>query len=168
MNILKEKNWIESYCGEVGDLLKNSKVQEMKNYPHHGKISTHFHSVYVSYIVYKASVKMGADARSIVRASLLHDLYLYDWHTTKHEEKHAWYHPKAAVKNIEKYKVSDLTPMQRDMILSHMWPLHKTPPNSVGGFLLTWADKYCADRELLYHAKGFIPVYNEILRRGEN
>lgn len=166
MNIYNEEKWINAYCKEVQDLMQNEKVKEMKTYHHHGKISTHFHSVFVSYTSFKASVKLGADVSAITRASLLHDFYLYDWHITKHEEKHAWYHPKAAAVNIEKY-IGKLTPMQKDMVLSHMWPLHKAP-KSLGGYILTFADKHCANLELCGLSKSFMPIYNEIVERTEN
>ena len=166
MDKLREEKNITEYCEIVGDLLKHPKVQEMKTYNHHGKIDTHFHTVYVSYNVFKISKKLRpAEYRDITRAALLHDFYLYDWHITKHEEKHAWYHPKQAVVNAEKY-IGPLTKMQREMILYHMWPLAKTP-RSVGGFILTFCDKHCADMDLAGLSKKFLPIYNEILERGE-
>lgn len=159
--------WIEGYCSEVGDLLGNEKVLEMKKYNHHGKISTHFHSVYVSYLSYKIGTRLGVDTRELVRAALLHDLYLYDWHIEKHEEKHAWYHPKMAVKNAEKY-VEPLSDKQKDMIYSHMWPLHLMPPKSKEGFVLTFVDKHCANMDIFGLSGSFMPIYNEILKRTEN
>ena len=37
------------------------------------------------------------------RAGLLHDLFYYDWRTTKFDEgSHAYVHPRIAAKNAEK------------------------------------------------------------------
>lgn len=160
------KKLIIEYCNIVGDLLALDIVKSMKKYNHHGRINTHFHSVYVSFTAYRVCKAIGIEAYDIVRASLLHDFYLYDWHTDKHEEKHAWYHPKKAVENIENY-IGRITPMQRDMILRHMWPLILSPPNSLGGYILTFSDKYCANNDLLGFSKMFLPIYNEILKIAE-
>ncbi len=166
MNRYREEQSINEYCVTVGDLLKHEKVWEMKNYPHHGNIDTLFHSVYVSYNVFKISKRLKLDYKEITRAALLHDFYLYDWHTTKHDEMHAWFHPKQAVKNAEKY-FGGLSQMQREMILYHMWPLAKTP-KSAGGFILTFCDKHCANMDLLGLSKSFSPVYIEIIKRSED
>lgn len=163
---IKEAKIIDEYYKIVEDLLRHKKVQQMKQYYHHGKISTHFHCVYVSYTVYKVCCRLQLSAYETTRAALLHDFYLYDWHITKHDEKHAWYHPKAAVKNIEKY-IGPLSDVQRNMILCHMWPLHPAAPKSIGGFVLTFADKHCADMELLGFSHKFEPIYNHIMERIE-
>lgn len=167
MDKLREEQNIIEYCEIVGDLLSHPKVQEMKLYPHHGKVDTHYHTVYVSYTVFKIAKKRNMpELRDITRAALLHDFYLYDWHTDKdHEELHAWFHPKEALRNAEKY-FGEMTKMQREMILYHMWPLAKMP-RSKGGFLLTFCDKHCADMDLIGVSRKFLPIYEEITRRGE-
>lgn len=165
MNKYREEKYIIEYCKILEDLLNHPKVKEMKKYPHHRNIDTHFHSVYVSYNVFKISKKLNLDFKEITRAALLHDFYLYDWHITKHEEKHAWYHPKQAVKNTQKY-IGNLSEMQKEMILYHMWPLAKTP-RSIGGFILTFCDKHCANMDLVGLSKSFLPIYNEIIKRSE-
>lgn len=166
MKIEREEKWISSFCSEVEDLMQNETVQKMKTFPHHKKISTHFHSVYVAYSCHKLGKIIGIETRDLTRGALLHDLYLYDWHTEKHEEKHAWYHPKMAAINAEKY-VMPLTDKQRDMILAHMWPLHLLPPKSLDGFILTFCDKHCANMDIFTSSLSFIPIYNEILKRTE-
>lgn len=166
MKIDREEKWINSYCSEVEDLMNNEKIQQMKNYPHHKTISTHFHSVYVSYSCHKVGRLLGIGTRELTRAALMHDLYLYDWHTEKHEEKHAWYHPKMAVINAEKY-VEKLSDKQKDMILAHMFPLHIAPPKSIEGFVLTLCDKHCANMDIFTSSVSFKPIYNEILKRTE-
>lgn len=163
----KEIKYIEQFIAVNEDLLKNEYVLSMKGYNHHGNISTHFHSVYVAYTVMKICnfVKV-RNIEEIVRVALLHDFYLYDWHIEKHEQLHAWYHPKQSVKNIEKYNLIHLNKKQKDMILSHMFPL-ALPPVSVGGWILIIADKHCASHEFLGSSAKFEKIYEEIIERTE-
>ena len=167
MDISKESNYISKYVELTGDLLSDDLVKSMKTYRHHGEISTHYHSVYVSYNVLKACERIKADhEREIVRAALLHDFYLYEWYTEKHSENHIYYHPKESVKNIESH-FGELSDLQRNMILSHMFPTAKTMPHYLGSWLLTLTDKRCATLDYLGISKNFEGVYNEILRRAE-
>ena len=46
--------------------------------------------------------------------------------------------------------------------MCHMWPLHLAPPHSREGFVLTFADKVCAVRDLIGTSKRFAPVYERI------
>ena len=167
MNIENEKKYIDKYLEYTGDLLSDSVVKSMVKYHHHKAITTHFHSVYVSYTVLKMAENMKLEnAREITRAALLHDFYLYEWYTEKHEEYHITYHPKQSVKNIEEHfgKLSDL---QKNMVLSHMFPMGVERPKSVGAWLLTLADKHCASEDYFHASDKFIPVYEEINRRSE-
>ena len=159
------EKYIDEYLEITRDLLQNENVESMKTYNHHGKINTHFHTVYVSYCVLVLCDKLKVNNKNdIVRAALLHDFYLYDWHIEKHDEMHAWYHPKAAVENIKNI-FGDISDMQRDLILRHMFPLSIQPPNSIGGWLLTLCDKHCANEDIFGVSKRFIPVYDEINKR---
>lgn len=160
---------IDGFCAVAGDLLANETVDSMKTFNHHGTLTTHYHSTYVAFRVYENCTRLGISGKKtseITRAALLHDLYLYDWHIVKHDEYHIWYHPKEAVKNIEE-KLFALTDMQRDMILRHMSPAGGVP-NSIGGWLLTLNDKYCATIELLGLSDGFIPYYEAIENKVKN
>lgn len=163
----KRTDCVNDFYDITRDLLGNEYVMSMRGYNHHGKISTHYHSVYVAMTVTRLCRLFGMDddkKSEIVRASLLHDLYLYDWHTQKHEENHIYYHPKESVKNIDRLGVIELTPMQRQMIISHMFPLAPLP-KSAGGWLLTAADKYCATVELAGLSKGFGRKYDAVMER---
>lgn len=160
-NVENEKEWIEGYCSVVGDILNHPKYELLRGFNHHKIISCHFHSVYVSFLTYKISTLLGCDVIEATRAAALHDFYLYDWHITKHDEFHAWYHPKMAVINSQVY-FEQLSKKQTDMILSHMWPLHLMPPKSREGMILTMVDKYCTSMDMFRQSKRFLPVYHEI------
>ena len=95
MNTKKEEKYIEEFIELTGDLLRDELVQSMKKYRHHRETNTHFHSVYVAYRVMKMCNALNVkDTREITRAALLHDFYLYEWYTEKHDENHIWYHQK--------------------------------------------------------------------------
>ena len=165
MNVQKEQDNIALFLSLTGDLLANDTVRSMMRFRHHGDVTTHRHSVFVSYTVMRMCRRLHeTQLREIVRASLLHDFYLYEWYTEKHEENHIWYHPKMSVHNIEQH-FSALSPMQRNMVLSHMFPLSHEAPASRGAWLLTLADKYCASADYLKMSDLFLPVYQEINRR---
>ena len=167
MNLAKEEKYIDKYVSIVGDLLCDELVESMKKYRHHREITTHYHSVYVSYNVLKVCEKLSVtNEREIVRAALLHDFYLYEWYTEKHDENHIFYHPKESVKNIEAH-FGELTELQRNMILSHMFPTAKVMPKYFGSWLLTLTDKRCATADYFKISRAFEPVYNEINARSD-
>lgn len=160
----------DEYIDIISPILNNDLVRSMTQYNHHGIIDTHFHSVHVSYYVYDLCRKLrfGREkTEKITEASLLHDFYLYNWYTDKHDEYHAFYHPKEAVKNIEKYSLISLDGMQREMILRHMFPLGKIPV-SIGGWILTICDKCCAGEELIKKGEGFRETYDKIIGKVQN
>lgn len=156
-----EEIFIKGFCETVGDILTHPRFNEMREYHHHKEIDCHFHSVFVAYLTYKICRFTSCNTEEATRAAILHDFYLYDWHITKHDELHAWYHPKQAKINAEKY-FGSLTPKQEDMILAHMWPLHLMPPRSKEGMVLTMADKICTNLDLMKLSEKFLPIYHEI------
>lgn len=165
MNQNKVQSHISKYIELTGDLLSNEDVVRMKTFHHHREITTHYHSLYVSFTVLRMCEFLKAkNERQIIRAALLHDFYLYEWYTEKHDELHIWYHPKESVKNIESH-FGAMSPMQRNMVLSHMFPTCVELPKSAGAWLLTLADKYCATADYIGISRKFLPVYNEINRR---
>ena len=167
MNLEKERVYIDKYLDINRDLLSDSLVKSMAQYRHHGEINTLYHSVYVSYCVLKMCCTLNAaNTADIVRASLLHDFYLYEWYTEKHDENHIFYHPKESVKNIEEY-FGRITSKQKNMILAHMCPLSKKMPGSLGAWMLTAADKYCATQDYFAISARFSAVYDEILRKSD-
>ena len=78
---------------------------------------------------------------------MLHDLFLYDWRIRQPDRKglHAFTHGKLACENAS--KLFDLTQKEKDMILTHMWPVTMKFPTSIEGLILTFVDKYCATSE---------------------
>lgn len=85
-----------------GDILSSPRWREERKYPHHGTVSCYLHSVRVADRAVRISrwlkryFGFDSDVRTLVRASLLHDYYLYDWHVADkiHPHRlHGFRHP---------------------------------------------------------------------------
>lgn len=136
----------QEYMSYIEDLLATDEVQKLANYTQHMNSTRLEHSISVSYNSYKIAKKVSGDARATARAGLLHDLFYYDWRETKFDEgSHAYMHPRIAVKNAE--KITHLSPLEKDIIIKHMWGATITPPKYKEGYIVTMVDKYCAIKE---------------------
>lgn len=134
----------------ISDLTTHSLVMQMTKYLHHGNINCYQHCLCVSYYNYRICSLLGLHAREAARAGMLHDLFLYDWHTYAKETGkhfHGIKHPKRALKIAqENFLLSDL---EKDMILKHMWPLTPVPPKYPETFIICLVDKICCIYESL-------------------
>lgn len=134
----------------IGDIAKNEKVKEMKNYNHHSYTSCYRHSMHVSYYNYKICKKLGWDAKAGAKAGLLHDMFLYDWHehkTESGERMHGFEHPTKALKNAR--ACFDITEKEGDIIAKHMFPLTLTPPKYKETYIIIVTDKFCSTCEIM-------------------
>ena len=145
------KNLRDEFFEAIKDVSEHPITQEMKNYPHHCTTDCYQHCLNVAYYNYYICKLLKKDYMAAARAGMIHDLFLYDWHTHTKETGdhfHGLTHPKAALEVAEKYFV--LTDKEREIILKHMWPV--TPfavPKSFEAFLITLTDKYCGTCEIL-------------------
>lgn len=134
----------DGYYNTVSDLLDSEVVLSMKQYIQHGNTSTFQHCLNVSYYNYRLCRFFKLDARAGARAGLLHDLFLYDWHTHTKETGdylHGITHPKAALKNANAN--FELTECEKDIILKHMFPLTIKLPSYKETVVIIFVDKYC-------------------------
>lgn len=134
-----------NYYFLVEDLLKNELVLKMKEFPHHGETTCFQHCLNVSYYNYRICKFFSLNERAGARAGLLHDLFLYDWHTykpQKGERLHGFTHAGTALKNVKaNFYVSDL---ESDIIEKHMFPLNITAlPKYRETLVIVLVDKYC-------------------------
>lgn len=135
-----------AYYNIVKDLLAHPQVQELANYTQHHHSDRLTHSIAVSYVSYKWALRLGLNATAVARAGILHDLFFYDWRTTKFElGTHAFIHPRVSLRNAE--KITQLSPMEKDIILKHMWGATATLPHYRESFLLDLVDDYMAVAE---------------------
>lgn len=138
-----EENAVFYYL--IADLLEHDLVLKMKEFPHHGETTCFQHCLNVSYYNYKLCRFFSLNERAGARAGLLHDLFLYDWHTYKPgkgEKLHGFTHAGAALKNVtENFYISDL---EKDIIEKHMFPLNITAiPRYRETLIIVIVDKYC-------------------------
>ncbi len=142
----------DGYYETVRDLLEHEIVLKMKEFTQHGNTSTFQHCVNVSYYNWKLCRFFRLDARAGARAGLLHDLFLYDWHTHTRDTGdhfHGMTHPKAALRNACRY--FELNSREKDIILKHMFPLTLTPPKYGETVVIILVDKYCGLIETAAH-----------------
>lgn len=129
----------------ISDMLENETVQDMKDYRQHFDITCFDHCLVASYYCYKICKKHKLDYISCARASMVHDLFLYDWRKKQDGRKglHGFTHPKTAYENAS--KIFELNDIEKDVILKHMWPLTFFQfPKYKESFVLILVDKYCA------------------------
>lgn len=138
----------EKYLGFVQDILQNKSFLSMGEYIQHGTTTCLQHCIAVSYKSYLACERYGLNSRAAARGGLLHDLFLYDWHTHKAETGEGWHgfsHPRRALENAR--KEFELTEMEEEIILRHMWPLTVVPPKSKEAYFVLYYDKLCSMKE---------------------
>lgn len=161
----EDTDWVKSkqyeddleYMECVRDILDNPIFQSMDYYMQHGDTTCKDHCIKVSYMSYCLCRKFGLEYAEAARAGLLHDLFLYDWHTHAKETGkhfHGFTHPRTALNNAVKYFA--LTEKEKDMILRHMWPLTPIPPKSREGLVIVYSDKFCGLIETVARIRRFI------------
>ena len=130
------------------DMLNNKHIQHMKEYKQHGDISTYDHSVNVLNVAYAWAKRYkftDEQIHNIIVGAMLHDFYLYDWHTgrIRSDGIHGFIHPKKALKNAN--KLFKLNAKQKNIIKSHMFPMTLlSAPKCKEAWVVMMADKYCA------------------------
>lgn len=136
----------------VSDILESDNFKQMKEYRHHGSISTYKHSITVAFLVYKHYKDKNTkyDLKDIVRGAILHDYYLYDWHHTGEGHRlHGFRHPYFAYKNAKKeYEISYV---MKDIIIHHMFPLVIIPPKTKPGWVVSYYDKVASRHDYKRH-----------------
>lgn len=135
----------DEFYEEIKDIAMHPIVLRMKLYPHHGNTNCYQHCMNVAYYNYQLCRFLHLDARSAARAGMLHDLFLYDWHTHAAQTGkrfHGLTHPVEAHRNAKKYFA--LNKIEEDIILNHMWPVtFYRLPRTKEGWVTTITDKYC-------------------------
>lgn len=136
----------------LNDVLKKKKYLKMNRYIQHGNTTCLLHSIAVSYYSYRLCkfLKLNIHEKELIRGALLHDYFLYDWHSkykpTKNVGLHGRIHPKIALYNAKKdFNINEL---ESDIIEQHMFPLTFTPPKYKESAIVCLVDKFCSVYEV--------------------
>lgn len=140
---------LENFYEMVSDILANKHFQELKSCPHHG-INRYDHLIHVSMLTYKKCKEdKTINLRNTVRASLLHDFFTDEDVNGVRGDKLYKVHPVVALENASKY--FELTDIQKDIILNHMYPVTSTMPKTKEGKIVSLCDKECSIKEFAYN-----------------
>lgn len=151
------QNRYSEFSEHLEDITNNELYRSMHEHRHHGSVSTLEHSVRVAATcgkVCQAFHIKNVDKCSLLKASLLHDFYLYDWHMEDNGEHkwHGFHHADKAIKNARKeFKLSK---KEMRIMHSHMWPLNLSRvPKCREAWILCLTDKYVSLMETLFLRK---------------
>lgn len=141
----------------IEDLLAHRDVNKMKEFIQHGSVNTFEHCERVASVSDKLGKKLrlkNIDRNAMLRAAMLHDFYLYDWH---HKDDgshgmHGYHHANIAVDNAAEKLGVGLK--EQEIMSSHMWPLTITRiPKSKEAWVVCMADKYVSTKETLFNRR---------------
>ena len=141
---LLEKNQ-NFFFQTINEIIYTEPFLKLKNFRHHGNITTYTHVIKVAYMSYCYAVKYKwkINYDELIRSALLHDLYFYDWHDKKNGvHLHGLFHPKKAVKNAQ--QLYHITKREKRHMAHHMFPLTLIPPTTKEGWLICIFDKVAA------------------------
>lgn len=150
----------------AGDILGSDNFYKTRSFIQHGNMTVNSHCMNVAKYSIAISDKLHipCNRKELIRGALLHDYFLYDWHTKDHVNPlrlHGFYHPGIALQNAS--REYELTPREKDIIKKHMWPLTVVPPVCREAWIVRTADKWCSLMETFHVHKG-----HGALKRPEN
>lgn len=129
----------------ISELMDSEEFKRLEECRHHG-ISRMLHSKRVAYFSYKIAKKLKLDYQSVARGGLLHDYFIDISATSKEKHRNIFIHPKTALNNST--KLFNLNDTEKDIILSHMFPLMPVyVPKYLESWLVSMVDKIVATYE---------------------
>jgi uncharacterized protein len=130
------------------DILTHELFLESKKIYSHGAINIYDHSIAVAELSFAMIENSRTiDKRCVVRAALLHDFFLYEWHVPGMRYiLHGWVHPAIAAEKAR--EIFAISGKEYSCIKSHMWPWTLFCfPVSREGWIISLADKIIAVKE---------------------
>lgn len=141
----------KKYCDLINDILQNNNFKEIDKIEHHGTTRLK-HSIRVSYYSYKLSSILKLNSNSVARAGLLHDFFMSELDRTKKDRfLSTFVHPKYALRNA--CAEFDLSDLEKDIIVTHMFPVNYRIPKYAESWLVSFVDKGVACYEFCYSFK---------------
>ena len=140
------------YIDIVRDIISNEEFLKLKFYRHHDNTRLD-HCLKVSYNVYKLAKKFNLDYKAAARAGLLHDFFYRDLRYINVIERKYMLnaHPYFAYYNAS--KIFKLNEKEKNMILSHMFPISYEVPRYKESILLDLVDDLEALKEVGIYIK---------------
>ncbi|MCP4130653.1 MAG: hydrolase [bacterium] len=121
----------------IDPLMEHPDVQRLRFYTHHRTKDRLTHSIEVAWYSYRIAAFFGLETEAVVRGSLLHDLFWYNW-LREGPIFHCFRHPAISLKNAaERF---DLSPKEKDIIKKHMWPLTPALPRYRESWIVSLVD----------------------------
>ena len=153
MKLTRDEHLYFNACAKA--LLACPDVQSMSAFTQHGRVSCLEHSLSVAYYSYWLCrrLRLRVDGESLIRGALLHDFFLYDWHTVGRQYGlYGFTHPATALKNArQRFRLSHKA---ENVIASHMWPLTlRRLPRCKEAAAVCLIDKCCSLAETFRLAK---------------
>lgn len=141
-----DKKWnSEAFWLFYQQLIEDSNLESMADYPQHGTTCRLLHSVAVAYFSCRLASALGIrfHMRDMQRGALFHDYFFYDAQDGDPQHRKHWSrHPEIAWRNAA--KELELTGIEVDIIRTHMFPLTPRPPKYREGAMVTLVDKGCS------------------------
>ncbi len=152
----------QKYLNIVSDILEHDEFSKTKDIVHHG-MNRYDHSLRVSYYSYKIAKVLKLDEEEVARGALLHDFFLDNNRDVNLRERVSLLinHPKYALDKASQH--FDLTEKQKDMIVSHMWPVSIRAPRYLESWIVDLTDNYVAIAEAMYNARSQLSVASNFL-----
>lgn len=133
------------YYSIVKNILEDPSFSQLKNIEHHGTTRWD-HSLRVSYYSYLLARSLKLNAQATARAGLLHD-YFFSEKGRRIDKKFlsTFTHPKKALENASVFGLNDI---EKNIIVSHMFPLFYCLPKYLESWLVSIVDKVIGIKEL--------------------
>lgn len=152
MKVTNEQN---QYFADIAEeIVCHEEYQKLKDFTHHLCMSRYEHCMHVAYRAYVKAVcsKKEVDLKSLIRGALLHDFYFY----TREEapKGHLKSHPLKAIENVTKF--FDVNEIEKDIIVTHMWPIGGRKPKFIESNLVMKSDKVSAFAEVIKIKQTFL------------
>ena len=138
----------EEFNNLITPIISNSEYQKTKSCVHHG-MNRYDHMVRVAYYSYRITKFCHLNYKETTKGAVLHDFFLDDYNDKK--AKVLVNHPKIALDNSLKY--FELTDLEQDIIKAHMFPVVKSVPHYLEGWIVNLVDDFACFYERSYVLK---------------
>lgn len=155
MKKAEKKKYVSLIHKYANDIIYNATYKTQKMYMQHGVTSVLEHEINVTIYALKIAntLRLKVDEKTLIRGCLLHDYFLYDWHTDNNNHGlHGFTHAKTALNNAS--NEFELNKIERNMIYCHMFPLNLRVPKYKESIILCIADKIVATKETIHRKRG--------------